>query len=139
MLLSAENKMEYGATLLRVSLGVMWIAHAMLKWNVYSIDGFAQWLDGQGLPGIMAWPVFLMEVIGGMMIILGLYARYVTCALLPILCVALYVHIPNGWSHTNQGGGWEYPLFLISASITHIFIGDGKFLIRPRVIDSLAK
>jgi len=50
-----------GATLLRLGLGVMWIAHALLKWFVFTIPGFAGWLESQGIPAYMAWPVFLLE------------------------------------------------------------------------------
>ena len=128
-----DNK--YGATgimLLRVALGIMWIAHALLKWFVFTIPGFAGWLDSQGLPVSMAWPVFLMELIGGIMILLGFYGRYVSAILVPIMFVALSTHFTNGWIHTSEGGGWEYPMFLIIASIAHVLIGDGQFALRTR-------
>jgi len=128
-----DNK--YGATgimLLRVALGIMWIAHALLKWFVFTIPGFAGWLDSQGLPVSMAWPVFLMELIGGIMILLGFYGRYVSAILVPIMFVALSTHFANGWIHTSEGGGWEYPMFLIIASIAHVLIGDGQFALRTR-------
>ena len=121
-----------GVMLLRIALGVMWLAHAQLKWFVFTIPGMAGWLESQGLPGFMAWPVFLMEVIGGLMILFGFYGRYASSALLPILLVATWTHLPNGWVHTNEGGGWEFPVFLVFASLAHILIGDGKYAIRSR-------
>jgi len=119
-----------GAMLLRLGLGVMWIAHALLKWFVFTIPGFTGWLESQGLPVLMAWPVFLFELIGGVMILIGLYGRYVSAALVPIMLVAAWTHVSNGWLHTNVGGGWEYPMFLVIASIAHVLIGDGRFAIR---------
>ncbi len=121
---------EYGAFLLRISLGVMWISHACLKWFVFTIPGFAGWLESAGFSPIFAWPVFLMEIIGGTLILLGFYGRYVSAILVPVLVVAMYSHMGNGWVHTSTGGGWEYPLFLIMASIAHFLNGDGVYSVR---------
>jgi putative oxidoreductase len=121
---------DYGATLLRVALGVMWIAHALLKWFVFTLPGTAQFFDSVGYPGWMAYPVFAAELIGGVMLILGVYARQVSLALLPVMLAAAWVHLPNGWLHTSKGGGWEYPIFLAVASLAHWLIGDGAFSLR---------
>ena len=117
----------YGAFLLRVALGLMWIAHAGLKYFVFGMDGFAQFLASQGLPSVMAWPVVLLEVTGGLAILLGAYARQVALALTPIMAVAMWTHVPNGWVFNAQGGGWEYPAFLLATSVALLLIGDGAF------------
>jgi putative oxidoreductase len=122
----------YGALTVRVALGVMWLSHAGLKWFVFTVPGFAGWLDSQGLPGFMAWPVFLLEAFGGLCILLGFYGRQVSLLLLPVLLVATSTHIPNGWLFTSAGGGWEYPVFLIAASIAHALLGDGALALRAR-------
>lgn len=129
MLYIDERYSSTGAMLLRVALGAMWLAHAQLKWFEFTIPGVAGWFESQGLPGFMAWPVFLMEIIGGLMILTGFYGRYATAVLLPILFVAAWTHLPNGWVHTSEGGGWEFPVFLVFASIAHLLIGDGRFAI----------
>ena len=119
------NADNYGATLLRVSLGVMWIAHALLKLFVFTLPGTAQFFQSVGLPGILAYPVFAIELLGGVALVLGIYARQVALLLVPIMAVATTVHLGNGWVHTSAGGGWEYPVFLIAASIALWLIGDG--------------
>lgn len=126
---TSVEQMGHGAFLLRLALGFMWISHALLKWHVFTLPGFAQWLDGKGLPGFMAWPVFLLEISGGTAIVLGFFGRYVSLLLLPILVVATGTHIPNGWVFTNAGGGWEYPVFLIVASLAHYLLGDGPLAV----------
>ncbi len=118
------------AMFLRMGLGIMWIAHALLKWFVFTIPGFASWLESQGIPAFMAWPVFLLELTGGLMILIGFYGRYFSAVLIPIILVATWTHLSNGWLHTNEGGGWEYPMFLMLASIVHILLGDGRFAMR---------
>jgi putative oxidoreductase len=113
------------ATLLRVALGSMWIAHAILKYSVFTIPGFAGWLESQGLPGFMAWPVFLLELLGGVAIFIGFHGRWASLALLPVMLVAASTHVANGWLHTSPSGGWEYPAFLAVASFAHFLAGDG--------------
>ncbi|MET0508560.1 MAG: DoxX family protein [Burkholderiaceae bacterium] len=120
----------YGATLLRLSLGVMWIAHALLKWFVFTLPGTAQYFDSIGLPGFLAYVVFAVELAGGVALVLGFYARQIALALVPIMAVAAWVHLPNGWVHTSAGGGWEYPVFLIAASVALWLLGDGAHPVR---------
>ena len=124
------NADNYGATLLRVSLGVMWISHALLKLFVLTLPGTAQFFQSVGLPGILAFPVFAIELLGGIALILGIYARQVALLLVPIMAVATTVHLGNGWVHTSAGGGWEYPVFLIAASIALWLMGDGALSLK---------
>ena len=121
---------QYGATLLRVSLGTMWIAHALLKWVVFTLPGTAKFFASVGLPGFLAYPVFGVELLGGLALVLGIYARQVALALVPIMVAAAWVHLPNGWVHTSAGGGWEYPLFLVVVSIALWMLGDGALALR---------
>ena len=124
------NGAAYGVTLLRVSLGVMWIAHALLKWLVFTLPGTAQFFASVGFPGALAYPVFAAELLGGAALVLGVYARQVSLALTPVMAAAAYVHFGNGWVHTSTGGGWEYPVFLVAASLALWLSGDGAFALR---------
>lgn len=121
---------QYGVTLLRIALGTMWIAHALLKWVVFTLPGTAQFFTSVGIPGVLAYPVFGLELLGGLALVLGIYSRQVALALVPIMIVATWVHVPNGWTHTSPGGGWEYPLFLVVTSVVLWMLGDGALAIR---------
>jgi putative oxidoreductase len=121
---------QLGITLLRVSLGVMWVAHALLKLVVFTLPGTAAYFAGIGIPGVLAYPVFAAELLGGIALLLGVYARQVALALVPVMAVAAWVHVPNGWVHTSAGGGWEYPVFLIAASLALWLLGDGAAALR---------
>lgn len=121
-----------GATILRLTLGAMWVSHAWFKISAFGVAGFAGWLGSLGLPGFMAGPVIALELIGGVLILAGFYGRYVSVALLPILAVATWVHIPNGLIFSNANGGWEYPVFLMIVSVVHALIGDGVLALRSR-------
>ena len=65
------------------------------------------------------------EILGGSALVLGIYARQVSLALVPVMLSAASVHIHNGWVFTSQGGGWEYPVFLAVASVVLYLLGDG--------------
>ncbi|MCV2359694.1 DoxX family protein [Paucibacter sp. TC2R-5] len=116
---------QLGITVLRLSLAAVWISHALLKLLVFTLPGTAQYFASIGFAGWLAYPVFAFELLGGMALLLGFYARQVALALLPVMAVAAWVHLPNGWVHTSAGGGWEYPVFLMAASLALYLLGDG--------------
>ena len=121
----------YGLLVLRLSLGVMFLAHAWLKVAVFTPTGFAGFLGQVGYPGTLAWPIILAEALGGLALILGVYTRAVSVALLPILLGAVLVHAGNGWVFNAPSGGWEYPAFLTLAALVQALAGDGAFALRP--------
>lgn len=120
--------------LLRVALGVMFIAHALLKYVVFTMPGWAGFLQQIGYPAALAWPIFLAELLGGVALVIGLYARWVAAALTPVLVGAFLVHSGNGWLFTNANGGWEYPAFLIVANVAVALAGEGAFALRTAAV-----
>ncbi len=123
---------KYAALVLRVSLGVMFIAHGLLKVLVFTLPGTAQFFDGVGFPGWLAYPVAFLEIGGGALLIAGVATRILSVMFLPILLGALWVHAGNGWVFNSPNGGWEYVAFLIVASIVQALLGDGAFALRIR-------
>src|SRR5690348_8132443 len=103
----------YAALVLRVSMGILFILHGVyLKAMVFGLDGMSQYFESLGLPGWFVWIVTFYETIGGILLILGLYTRWVGIFLgLHLLGVAYFGHRANGWLFVNQGGGFEYPIF----------------------------
>lgn len=117
----------YAAFVLRLALGSMFIAHALLKYFVFTLPGTAQFFQSLGLPAALAYATFFAELIGGGLILLGVQTRYVAAALVPVLLGATWAHAANGWLFTAKGGGWEYPAFLAVAASVQALLGDGKF------------
>lgn len=118
----------YAALLLRVTLGVMFIAHSLiLKYFTFTLPGTAQFFESIGLPGVLAYATFWAELIGGLALVAGFATRWVALALIPILVGATAVHLGNGWVFSAANGGWEYPVFLIAASLVQALLGDGKY------------
>ncbi|MCW5731961.1 MAG: DoxX family protein [Alphaproteobacteria bacterium] len=120
----------YGALLLRLALGTMWLAHGLLKVFVFGIAGTVGFFEQLGLPGPLAYLVILAEIGGGLLILLGLHGRFVSLALTPVMLGAAWVHAGNGWVFSAPNGGWEYPVFLIAAGLAHALLGDGALALR---------
>jgi putative oxidoreductase len=127
---TTSSMQNTGLALLRVALGTMRIAHALLKWFVFTLPGTAQFFESVGYAGWLAYPVFAAELVGGLAILLGVYARHVALALVPVMLAAASVHVPNGWLFTNKGGGWEYPVFLAVASVVLALAGESRWALR---------
>lgn len=121
------NSTEYGALVLRVTLGVMFIAHGLLKVVVFTMPGTVQFFQSVGLPGFLAYVTVAGELVAGALLIAGYQTRVVALATLPILLGAAWVHLPNGWVFNAPNGGWEYPVFLAVAAIVQALIGDGAY------------
>jgi putative oxidoreductase len=118
----------YAALVLRVALGVMFIAHSLvLKYFTYGLPGTVQFFESIGLPGPLAYLTFWAELLGGLALVAGIGTRWVALALVPILIGATWAHAGNGWVFSAPSGGWEYPLFLIVAALAQALLGDGRF------------
>ena len=118
------------ALVLRLSLGLVLAAHALLKVLVFTLPGTAGFFASQGFPGWTAYPVTFIEFAAGAALILGFHSRYAAVAAIPVLLGALKVHAGNGWLFANANGGWEYPAFLVAAAVAVALLGDGAFSLR---------
>lgn len=120
----------YAALALRLALGAMFLAHGLTKLFVFTPAGTAGFFDSVGFPGVFAYPVIAFEVLGGLALMLGVYARWVAAVAVVQLFLASTVHFGNGWGFTNSNGGWEYPIFLTLAALALALLGDGKLALK---------
>jgi putative oxidoreductase len=122
----------YGIALLRVSLGILFLAHLALKIFVFTIPGFVGYFASLGLPAVAAYGVMALELVGGISLVLGIYAPWIAVPLaIEMLGTIVMVHGHNGWLFTNKGGGWEYPAFWAISLVAITLLGDGAFALRP--------
>jgi putative oxidoreductase len=127
-----QTTVPYAALLLRVSLGIMFLAHVALKIFVFTVPGFVGYFGSLGLPAVLAYGVIALELLGGIALIFGIYASWVAVPLaLEMVGTIVQVHGPNGWLFTNKGGGCEYPAFWTIGLIALYLLGDGAMAIRP--------
>lgn len=124
----------YAALLLRVSLGVLALAHGLLKIIVFTPAGTVGFFASLGLPAVLAYATIGIEVIGGLMLIAGVLSRYVSIAMIPVLLGAIFfAHADAGWLFSGEGGGWEFPAFWTAALVVQALLGDGALSLSPAV------
>jgi putative oxidoreductase len=123
----------YGALLLRLSLGALFLAHGLLKVFVFTLPGTVKFFASLGYPAGLAYAVVGLEIVGGLFLILGVFTRTISLALVPVLVGALLVHASNGWLFSAANGGWEFPALWIVLLIVQALLGPGAFALRlPR-------
>lgn len=126
-LLAGIHNADLAATILRVTMGVLFLAHVWLKLVIFTPAGTVAFFQSLGFPGFLAYAVITAELLGGIALILGLWARWVALALLPILLGSIYPHWSAGFFFSNEGGGWEFPAFWAVALIVQALLDNGAF------------
>jgi putative oxidoreductase len=138
---------DWGPAVLRAAVGVVFAAHGLQK-LLPSFGGgpeaTAVYFGSIGLePALpLAWFVGVVELAGGLALILGVFTLYVSIALIIDMAVALWkVHLPNGffinWVFTpGVGHGYELHLVLIAALVSLCLTGAGAFSVDRRWLQS---
>ncbi|WBU59290.1 DoxX family protein [Paracoccus albus] len=128
--MNRDTNSDYAAALLRVTSGVLFLAHGLMKVNVFTIAGTVAYFESLGLPGLFAYLTILAELAGGALLILGVATRLVAPALIPVLLGAVWVHSGNGWAFSGEGGGWEYPVFWAAVQLAITLLGAGAYALK---------
>jgi putative oxidoreductase len=124
---------DLGRLLLRVTLGFCILFHGVAKIHG-GIDGIAHDLTALGLPGFIAYGVYVGEVLAPLLLILGFYSRFgaVLVAINMVFALAI-AHRPDIMK-ISQYGGWAIELqamYLVTA-IALSLMGPGRFGINDR-------
>lgn len=128
-----------GATVLRIMLGVVFIAHGYYVYDVVTSDVLSAMINKRlGLPvgDFVTSYVLLAHFVGGVMLILGLFTRMAAMANLPIMMGAVVLfHFDQGFFlraviiDAARGKadvvGYEYALFVLAATLAQCFLGTG--------------
>jgi putative oxidoreductase len=126
--MNLESRLDWSALLLRCTTGTLFLAHGFyLKLFVFGLDGTVGFFQSLGYPATLAYFVVAAETLGGLALILGLFTRWVSLGLIPILTGALLVHAGNSWLFNAPDGGWEYPVFWIVVMLVLALLGDGRY------------
>ena len=129
---------DYAATLLRLTLGTIFLSHGLWKVLTLGLPTTVGYFASQGFPGWTAYLVVAAEIGGGVLMILGVQTRAVALLMLPTLIGALSVHLPNGFVFSYPNGGWEYPALWIVGLIALALLGDGPLALRRSPLRSAA-
>ncbi|MCM3160750.1 DoxX family protein [Metabacillus litoralis] len=114
-----KNKQDISALLLRLVLGVIFIGHGVAKFQG-GIGNIAGWFDSIGLPGFLAYAVAIIELVGGIAMLLGLATRIVGGLFVLVLLGAIVkVQLAAGFI-----GGYAYDLALLAMSAYFLLNGS---------------
>lgn len=123
---------SYGATVLRIFLGIIYIMHAYLAAFVFGPSGMVAYQTAKGIPfpEIGTWYLIMAHGLGGICLILGILVRGAALVNIPIMAGALFfVHLRQGF-FMGKEGGYEYALLVLGATIAQALLGAGAFTLR---------
>ena len=127
-MLDTRTTTPYAAFLLRVSMGVLFLAHGgLLKLATFGVAGTMGYFGSLGFPPIFGLVVIIAEIGAGIALITGVGVRVVSLLALPIMIGATMQHIGNGWMFSSARGGWEFPAFWTVLLLVQAGLGAGAF------------
>lgn len=126
---------DYGLTLARLVLGIVFFAHGAQKvlgwWGGYGFGGTMQFFtQSMGIPAPLAFLAIMAEFLGGLGLIAGALSRVAALGIFSVMAVAvLKVHLPNGlfmnWYGNQKGEGFEYHLLALALAAILMLRGAG--------------
>ena len=133
--MTTQSNTNLAALALRLSSGVLFLAHGWMKVSLFTIPGTVAFFESLGLPGFFAYLTILAELGGGLLLIAGIAVRLVSLPLIAILLGSVWAHAGFGWTFSNEGGGWEFPLFWAVVQGVIALLGAGAYALHLPVID----
>jgi len=129
--------MDFAVLILRIALGTMFMAHGLQKafglLGGPGIEKFSGMLSGLGFHPALYWAYLAAytELIAGLFVVLGLFTRASSLALLILITVAaVKVHLAKGFFLSS--GGFEYNYIIAAVCLALILSGPGKFALNSK-------
>ena len=120
-------KKELGALIVRIVLGVIFAVHGIVKFQD-GISNTVGWFESIGLPGFLAYGVASVEIVGGLLLIIGLATRIVAGVFLLLLAGAI-IKVKLAVGFVN---GYEFDLALMAMAAFLAMAGSELFAVDNR-------
>ncbi len=119
---------DTGKLVLRLALGVLMLLHGMSK-LINGVDGIVGMVTGFGLPAAIAYGVYLGEVIGPLLVIVGLYTRVGALLIAGNMLFALLLAHRAELFTLAPTGGWalELQAMFLFGAVAVLLLGAGRF------------
>ncbi len=111
------TKITVVSTIMRVVMGILFLAHGISKLQM-GLGNVEAWFGSLGLPGLLAYGVATLELVGGTMLIIGLFTRYVSAIFTVMLLGAIVTtKFSAGLLGNDQMAGYEMDLSFMLVTI----------------------
>lgn len=110
------------STIMRVVLGILFLAHGIVKFQS-GLGNIAGWFSSIGIPGFVAYAVAILEVVGGVALIIGLLTRYVSAIFVLMMIGAIFTaKLSAGLLGNGQMAGYELEIAYILVALHLVFV-----------------
>lgn len=125
---------DAGKLVVRLSVGILILFHGVAKiMHPDSLDTIRMGLSGAGLPEVVAWGVYIGEVVAPLMLVAGLFSRWGGLLVVVNMLFAIgLAHTGDLFSLTGHGGyRLELQMFYLFGGLAVLLLGSGRYAIRP--------
>ncbi len=125
---------DVGKLIVRLSVGGLMLFHGIAKiMHPGSLDFIGGMLAGFGLPAIMAYAVYIGEIIAPLMVIVGYKTRIGGLIIAVNMLFALVLAHSGDFFSLSEHGGWmvELQMFYLLSALAVVFLGSGSQAIKP--------
>ena len=123
-----QQSNDIGLLLLRLTIGILILLHGIANMN--SDYAFIKsLLEGYQIPGVLAYGVFIGEILAPILLVIGYKARLASLVIAFNFLIAIFLAHSADIFSLNQNGGWgiELQALYLFGAVTLFFTGAGKY------------
>jgi putative oxidoreductase len=119
---------DAGKLILRLTLGTLMLLHGIAKISG-GVDGLEKMVAGAGLPSVLAYGVYVGEVLAPLLVIFGFYARFGAAIIVVNMLFAIFLAHRTDLFLLTRSGGWALELqgFFLFTALALVFMRPGRF------------
>ena len=119
---------DAGKLILRLTLGILMLLHGIAK-IFGGIDGLEKTVAGAGLPSVLAYGVYVGEVLAPLLVSFGFYARFGAAIIVVNMLFAIFLAHRTDLFLLTRSGGWALELqgFFLFTALALVFMRAGRF------------
>jgi putative oxidoreductase len=119
---------DAGKSILRLTVGLLMLSHGLHK-LINGIDGISALIATNGWPSVLAYGVYIGEIVAPVLIILGVLTRPAALIVVVNMILAIYLAHSHQLFQLTKTGGWflELQAFFLFGALCVALLGAGKF------------
>jgi len=120
---------DTGKLILRLTLGILILLHGLFKLTGGGVGGISGMLSSHGLPGFLAYGVYIGEIVAPVLLIIGVYTRLAGLIIAINMVVAILLAHSGSLASMTNNGGWALELqgMYLFTAVAIAFMGAGRF------------